>query len=199
MHHPHHYVLSLYWARWARVQSTSQPMPSDPDRVSEWRCDGWEGKHSMQRTIYITTQSGRWDHWPKWKMHGAAREEGDLIFMPNHRAGEKGVEGGSKTKRAPWCSNGAHEQKQKQGRESQWRIVCCLANDASLAHVFFTWQSRDSNLCSYFAMMRIVISVSACLYLSPMMEHRAPWWNERPHDASSDQCICPCIIQTTSL
>ena len=127
MHHPHHYVLSLYWARWAKVQSTSQPMPSDPDRVSEWCCDGWEGRHSMQRTIYLTTRSRRWDHWLKWKMHGAVREEGDLILTPEHRAGEKGSGGWVKNQRgrrdaATAPMNGSR----RQGHESQWRVVGCL-------------------------------------------------------------------------
>ena len=32
------------------------------------------------------------------KMQGAAREKGDLTHTPKYRAGEKGVEGGSKTR-----------------------------------------------------------------------------------------------------
>ena len=66
--------------------------------VSKWCCDGWEGRHSMQCAIYLTTWSRRWDHWLEWKMHGAAREKSDLILTPEHQAGEKRVEGGSKTK-----------------------------------------------------------------------------------------------------
>ena len=34
----------------------------------------------------------------KMKMQGAAREKGDLTHTPKYRAGEKGVEGGSKNR-----------------------------------------------------------------------------------------------------
>ena len=129
MHHPNRYVLSLYWAKWAKVWST---FPTNAlrswERVSEWRCDGWEGRHSMQRVIYLTTRSRRWDHWPKWKVHGAVREKGDLILTPEHRAGEKGVEGGSKTKegatmqrRRPWTEAGGKDMSHSDASLDAWQ------------------------------------------------------------------------------
>ena len=51
------------------------------------------------------------------KMQGAAREKGDLTHTPKYRAGEKGVEGGSKNQRgccdAAGNSGGAHAWKQE--------------------------------------------------------------------------------------
>ena len=121
---------------------------------------GREGRHSLQHTIYLT-QSRRWDHLPKWKMQGlgAAREEGDLVHTPKYRAGEKGVEGGSKNQRAPWCSWKQRRcpwtEAGDKGGESQWRVVWCLTTTRRLSHVLFAQQSQHSSLRSYFAMTRI--------------------------------------------
>ena len=58
----------------------------------------WVGGKTLHAAHYLPNYPIR-EMRPLAEMKDAwSSEEGDLIFMPNHRAGEKGVEGGSENK-----------------------------------------------------------------------------------------------------
>src|SRR5882762_2453190 len=105
-----------------KCKALPQQMLSDPEkRVSERRCDGWEGRHSMQRNylykyypiltyqcpirlLVVVVQNTR--------AFAEMKDAWTASPSPRGEAGEKGVEGGSKKNQgrraAVGSSSGAH-------------------------------------------------------------------------------------------
>ena len=150
------YMLSLYWARWVKVQSTSWPMISDPEMgCLNDAAIGWEGRHSMQHSIYLTsTQSRGWDHLPKCKMQ---EQQGGKVTQFTHLNTElvtKGVESGSKTREGTAMQLETAAAPMNGSRRQRMVSHGYMLFDV-LGHMLSTWQSRYSSLCLYFAMTRI--------------------------------------------
>ena len=124
------------WTRWAKVQSTSPANALGSwKRVSERHCDGWEGKHSMQRNYlynYYPILTYQCISGPENESIGWNESCMDSEGVQTAELVKKGVEGGSKKNQgrraAVGSSSGARNM---EAGDKTWQ---------NLSHVEWRWQ-----------------------------------------------------------